>query len=146
MIRVVIDTMIFVRALINPYGFNARLLNRVDEYELSLSEEIIEEVVEVLFRPEIQKKYNPSKVITVHDVLEIISDADLITPSQKINLCRDPKDNKFIECAVEAEADYLISGDKDLLDIGEYEEIKIITIDKFMEVLDKEREIRGDKK
>ena len=48
-------------------------------------------------------------------------------------MSRDPDDDKFIECAVDAEALYIVSGDNDLLDIGQYEGIQIITAKEFCE-------------
>lgn len=51
-------------------------------------------------------------------------------------ICRDPKDDIFIACAVEGEADYIVTGDKDLLDMDEYQGIKIIRPEEFVAVLD----------
>ena len=51
-------------------------------------------------------------------------------------VCRDPKDAIFIACAVEGEADYIVSWDKDLLDLGEYQGIKIVRAEAFVTILD----------
>ena len=50
-----------------------------------------------------------------------------------INVCRDPDDNKFIACAVDAKAIYIVSGDKDLLSVENYDEIEIVTARDFYE-------------
>ena len=50
-----------------------------------------------------------------------------------INVCRDPDDNKFIACAVDAKAIYIVSGDKDLLSVENYDEIEIVTAKDFYE-------------
>ena len=50
-----------------------------------------------------------------------------------VNVCRDPDDNKFIACAVDAKAIYIVSGDKDLLTVEKYDEIEIITAKEFYE-------------
>ena len=60
-----------------------------------------------------------------------IAKLDMIEPVSKIEVCRDPDDNKFIECAVDAKAVYIVSGDKDLLDIQRYENVEIITAAEF---------------
>ena len=62
------------------------------------------------------------------NVLEpVISEMEIIIPVSSINVSRDSDDNKFIECAVDSGALYIVSGDKDLLDVQEYDGIKIVT-------------------
>lgn len=135
-VKVVIDTVIFIRALINPRGYNSEIVRRIDEFELFISEDILKELLDVLYRSNLKKKYDPSGNITISDILNILSEATIITPSQKIEICRDPHDNKFIECAIAAGANYIISGDEDLLNIKEYGNVKIIRIDTFLKILD----------
>ena len=48
-----------------------------------------------------------------------------------VDICRDPDDNKFLSCAKDAKALYIISGDKDLLTIGKFEGIEIVTVTEF---------------
>lgn len=67
-------------------------------------------------------------------LVPLISEMEIIIPSSAINASRDNDDNKFIECAVDAEALYIVSGDKDLLDIQEYQGIKIITAAYFCDM------------
>lgn len=55
----------------------------------------------------------------------------IIETGTNIDVCRDSDDNKFIECAVDAKALYIVSGDNDLLDIKEYDGIRIITAKEF---------------
>ncbi len=55
----------------------------------------------------------------------------MIETETEIKTCRDPDDDKFIECAVDAGALYIVSGDNDLLDIGQYNDIMIITAKEF---------------
>ena len=59
------------------------------------------------------------------------SSLKMIEPKTDIEVSRDPDDDKFIECAVDAKALYIVSGDNDLLDIGQYEDIQIITAKEF---------------
>ena len=62
---------------------------------------------------------------------------NVINPTSKIHVCRDPDDDKFIECAVDANCIYIISGDKDLLTVKEYNGIQILTVNKFLEQYNK---------
>ena len=66
------------------------------------------------------------------DILSpFIAELELIEKNTQLTVCRDPDDDKFIACAVDAKALYIISGDKDLLDIREYQDIEIITAADF---------------
>jgi putative PIN family toxin of toxin-antitoxin system len=123
-VRVVIDTNVWLSGLI----FGGKPSNII---ELFVDETIIvivcEELLSELRRKIIERfpLYIPSL-----DLLEasIRKDAEMIKlGSQTINLSRDTDDNKFIETAVIGECQFIISGDKDLLDIVGYKDIKIVT-------------------
>ena len=60
----------------------------------------------------------------------------MIEITTKINLCRDPKDNKFLELATNGKADYLISGDRDLLILNPFQEISILSPQAFTLISD----------
>lgn len=49
----------------------------------------------------------------------------MVSPTNPVMVCRDPDDNKFLEAAIAAEAEYIVTGDKDLRDLDEYEGVKI---------------------
>ena len=57
---------------------------------------------------------------------------DLVSPNRQIDACRDPKDNCFLEAAIEGNADIIVSGDKDLLDMADFETIPIVSIAGFL--------------
>jgi len=61
----------------------------------------------------------------------LIEKLSVIETVSSIKISRDPDDDKFIECAIDAGAIYIISGDRDLLDIGEYKGVQIITAQEF---------------
>ena len=58
---------------------------------------------------------------------------EMLMRHSEIAVCRDPDDDKFIECAVDAQCVYIVSGDKDLLAVEEYEGIKIVTVTDFLD-------------
>ena len=132
MLKVVFDTNVFLRALINPYGINSKLIASSDKYRLLLSRDIIDEILDVLSRSSLRKKYSQIKDISVREILGFISEAEIIEPKVKINVCRDIADNKFLECSVSGTVDYLVSADKDLLDLVEYKGVKIISTQEFI--------------
>mgnify|MGYP001583456136 FL=1 len=59
------------------------------------------------------------------------------TPEIKTNLCRDPKDNQFLELGISAKVDFLVSGDQDLLSLKEVADLRIITPKQLLKQLDK---------
>jgi len=133
-IRVVIDTNILVSAHIAP----GRVIHKiVDEwveckFTLVLPKSVLEEAIEVLKRKDINLE-------KIEKLLNLISQkAVLVEPKTKIVVVRgDPEDNKFLECAVEGNAKYIISGDKHLLALKQYKNIQIIQARKFIDVLSK---------
>ncbi len=66
----------------------------------------------------------------------IQAEMKIIDPHRKVKLCRDPDDDKFLCCALSSGALYIVSGDKDLLDLKQVEEVRIVTIRKFLSELD----------
>ncbi len=127
--KIVIDTNVIASVLFfggKPRELIDKLVNK--EFEACATMEIIEEyyeTVEYLF-----EKY-PSKHVS--SPLEIITGAmNVIETKSSIDVCRDPDDNKFIECAIDAKCIYIVSGDKDLLTIGQYGDIKIMTVAEFL--------------
>ena len=90
------------------------------------------ELVEVLSRSQIQKKYH----ILSDDVTALINlvrlRGQLVSPHRQINAYRDPKDNRFLEAAVEGNADMIVSGDADLLEMREFERIPILSVAEFL--------------
>ncbi len=91
------------------------------------SPEIISEYYEIIIEMEKRGQGHFNRRVLV----PLISGMEIIKPHSSIKICRDPDDNKFIECAADAGALYIISGDKDLLDIQEYNGIDIITAGDF---------------
>lgn len=131
--RVVIDTNVFVSGVLVEAG-NPSLVIRSwksgRKYQLFITEEIIQENLKVMYRLEIN-------VDIVADWDRVIrKSAVLVVPARRIEVIKDdPSDNKFLECAIEAQADYIVSGDKHLKKLAEFEGIKIINARKFLDIL-----------
>ena len=136
MARAVFDTVVFVRALINPHGLCGRLVSELyDRYELVLSPAIVREILEVLRRPEIVSKARRLGHMRWEGVLNLLALAEVVEPRRAVAVSRDPKDNMFIEAAIEGAAAFVVSEDKDLLALDGYEGLRILRCGEFMELL-----------
>ncbi|MFH1563461.1 MAG: putative toxin-antitoxin system toxin component, PIN family [Nitrospirota bacterium] len=138
MIKTVIDTNIFVSSVIKKKGTSSFLIERwkKKEFILFVSESIIKEILEVLSRPRIRAISKMTKEEIKKFGLFLYEGSRLVEPKISLTVCQDLDDNKFLECAIEAGVDYIVSGDKHLLNLGEYEGIKILTPKKFREALE----------
>jgi putative PIN family toxin of toxin-antitoxin system len=137
--RIVLDTNQFVSALIRKEGHPAQILQawREGKIDIAVSPNLLEEVYEVLNRPRIKRKYH----LTTEDIegyLMLLQKYALMMPGMlEVNvLVEDTDDNVIIACAVEAEADYIVSGDHHLLNLREYQDIRIIRASEFLQILD----------
>jgi len=128
--KIVIDTNVVVSALFFG-GKPQRLLHYAinGALEVVVSKEIIEEYSELIER--ISDKYSGKK--ENFSLNEFISICRLVSPTRKIDVCRDRDDNKFLECAAEAKCLYVVSGDNDLLALERFEDIEIITVTEFFD-------------
>jgi putative PIN family toxin of toxin-antitoxin system len=137
MLRIVLDTVVFVRALMSPYSYWGRLLfDYGDRYELIVSEPVVKEVLEVLHRRELAGKYREVATRDLATVIDILAGASAVILTSIPAVSRDPEDDKFLATAKAGDAGYVVSADRDLLDLGEYEGIQIVTAEAFLEVLD----------
>lgn len=128
MIKVVFDTVVFVRSLINPNSWWGKILfQHTDSYRLIVSREVLQEIIEVLQRPEITSLFHTIAGLDKERIIEIISHAEVVEIS---------KDDKFLATARIANAHYLVSADKDLLDLKEYKGVKIIHAEEFLQILE----------
>lgn len=136
MIKVVFDSVVFVRCLLNPDSFWGQLIfQNFHLYRLFISRSVAMEILEVLQRPELKNKFRSLKGRDVKRVLEIISEAEVVDIGAVPAISRDPKDDKFLVTAQAANADYLVTADKDLLDLKMHEGIEIIDAEAFLEIL-----------
>ena len=123
MLKVVIDTNQFVSSLISKQGKSARLVDlwRQQYFILVTSLEIIAEIKKVLEYPHITQKYKLNKA-DIQSLLILIEHEAVIVPnSPVVNVIKDdPDDNKFLACALAAQAEYIVSGDQHLLSLGRY--------------------------
>jgi putative PIN family toxin of toxin-antitoxin system len=124
-VKAVLDTNVLIAAFLTE-GVCAKLLvrARVGEYDLVLSADILREFQDVLY-----KKFHLSRS-EIADVVTILTEAtkEILQQVDPIKrLSRDPDDDKILACAHEVGADYIVTGDEDLLVIKEYGGTPIVT-------------------
>jgi len=134
--RIVLDTNVLISAIL--FGGNPRrVLDLVisGSVDCTLSAVILDELKDVLQRP----KFGFFPDVCFHIVEELHGACDIISPSVSVDDIRsDPNDNRILECAVEAQAHFIVSGDPHLLDLGKFEKIRILSPADYL----KEFEIR----
>ncbi|MBS3968885.1 MAG: putative toxin-antitoxin system toxin component, PIN family [Clostridia bacterium] len=130
-IKIVIDTNIFISAYLGSKKAKfliKEILN--DEYILIMSDEQLSEVKEVLLRPKFSKYILPGEVEELVSLLSLKVAIPVVYDT--INDCRDEKDNMILEEAVYGNAQYIITGDEDLLVLNPYRWIKIVKLNDFL--------------
>ncbi len=138
MLKVVLDTNQFVSGAISKQGPSAMLLKAWREHAFILisSREILEEVGQALRYHRIAKKYG-LKEERIQSILALIEHEAVILPEiPHVDIIKDdPDDNKILACALAAEADYIVSGDKHLLNLGRHKKTAIFTVGEFLKIL-----------
>lgn len=124
--KVIIDTNLWISFLISKnYSFLDNYIEN-GKVKLIFSEELFSEFITVAERPKFSRFFSPN------DIKKLISYIDkfgtLYQVSTDINECRDIKDNFLLNLAIDSNADYLITGDSDLLDLKSIHNTRIITI------------------
>jgi hypothetical protein len=140
MLKAVPDANIFVSALISPEGNSAKICARVNEFVSCTSEETLKEVKRVVHYDRIYKKYNLDEAIIDQHLQKLRRSHVVVSGTYEVHgVVSDPDDDKFIACALEAGANYIISGDPHLLNLKRYRDIQIVTPKAFLKVLDLEK-------
>ena len=132
--KIVIDANLFISAFFwqgNPKKVIDRVINKSDD--LFISVDILNEITDVINRP----KFKADKQKTENYISEIKNIANIVDISEQINLSRDKKDNKYIDCAIAANADFIVSGDIHLLELKEYGKIKIVKAKDYLDRCEK---------
>jgi putative PIN family toxin of toxin-antitoxin system len=135
-VRVVLDTNVLISAIAFG-GIPRRILESVlsGTIELCTSEALVEELRGVLQRP----KFGLSPQLVQTIISELTAVASWVVPEKRHSLIDvDPADNEVLDCAVAAEADYIVSGDAHLLRLEKCETVQITTVERFATILAKQ--------
>ena len=129
--RIIIDTNVWISFLIGKELQNLKDLILNDKVKIILTDQLINEIKVVTSRDKLKKYFNQDKITELISLLDILTDKVKLRKIDKI--CRDPKDDFLLALSKEGKANYLITGDKDLLDIKVYGRTRIVTVRQFRE-------------
>lgn len=129
--RIVLDSNIIISSLLFN-GIQRLLLQLIRQNNIKVitSLTIIVEILEVL-----RKKFNFSEKQLQIVKGEILIISEVVYPSTHLNIVRDKEDNKVIEAAIDGNCSYIVSGDKDLLILNNYKNIKIVNSKEFLDLI-----------
>lgn len=128
--RIVIDTNVLISGVFFG-GFPRKILSSIVNEKITAcaTSEIINKYEEIIQEMIDRKQGRINRTI----LIPLIKTMEIIESSSHIEICRDSDDDKFLECAKDSHALYIVSGDKDLLIIEKYENIQIVTSKEFCE-------------
>jgi uncharacterized protein len=131
-LKVVFDTNVLISSILIEGSIADIALTKAENYyEILSSDKIYGKLIKILMLPKFDKYvslYRRRKFIESFE-----NRATFIKVEIVINVCRDPKDNMFLELASSGKANYIITGDKDLLELNPFQGIQIISPKKFIE-------------
>jgi uncharacterized protein len=124
--RVIVDTNVLISRLLIPHSVAGRAVSRLIKItRLLVSEDTLAELAQTIARD----KFNP--YVSLEDRQEFFRLyarlAEWVPISSTVRVCRDPKDDKFLELAVDGQAQMLVTGDKDLLALSPHRDVQILT-------------------
>ena len=135
MIKIVLDANQFVSALLKPASNSAQLLDLVHagKIRLLVSKRIIAEIERVIRYPKIKKIHRRSDSNLDAFIIKIIRASQMVSGRLSLQVIKDdPTDDKYLECAIEGESDYIVSGDKHLKDLNSFQGIPIVSPAEFL--------------
>ena len=119
-------------------GSPANIIKAAEEGRISIiaSEQIVREINQTLAYPRLREIYEGAGIGRDELIEAVLRVAKMVEVTKKIELIQeDPADNKFLECALDGKADYIVSGDSHLLRIGQYQRIQILTVRQFTKLM-----------
>jgi hypothetical protein len=134
-VRCVFDTSVLVSALLlNPSKPRLALDRVLQTGEVLLCLAVLAELYEVLARPRFRRYVDEEDIRRF--LATLTRNARWVDTDVEVTICRDPKDNKFLALAVCGHADYLVTGDSDLIVLHPFQNIQILAPSSFLEILD----------
>jgi uncharacterized protein len=133
--RLVIDANVIVSAVLSAQGRARQAFDlAIAAMVVLMSDEVFTEISEVLLRPKFDRYSNRTKREAFLD--ELLAIVKFVEITEKINECRDMKDDKYLELAVNGKADLILTGDDDLLVLHPFRQIPIVRVQTFLESME----------
>ncbi len=142
MTKAVLDTNVVVSGTISPRGIPCKILKAWENNKFAhiTSRKIIKEVTKVLHYPKIQKTYHLTEPDIKNVRNSLFYDTQVVEGTYKVKKIKeDPADNKFLEAAIEGKADFIVTGDKHLLRLKDFQGIEIVSPQLFLNILESKR-------
>jgi putative PIN family toxin of toxin-antitoxin system len=129
LVKIIIDTNVWVSFLMGRTLAGLECYIHINHFQIVSCREQLSELQEVLYRPKMEQYFSTQQRSGMFELLA--AHALFVKILTKINICRDAKDNYLLALAIDSKADFLITGDKDLLSIKQIEITKIISFKDF---------------
>jgi len=136
---VLLDTNVIISALLSPEGNPAKIVQRweADEFELATSPALLQEIERALSYARVRAKIKLSEQELETFLRKFRSSTVNVEPLEILDLIKkDPADNRYLECAKEGGASYLVTGDNHLLELKEHAEVVILPPAGFLVLLE----------
>ena len=132
-LKVILDTNLWISFLISKNLSKLDSPIKRGEIRLLFSEESLTEFLNIATRPKFEEYFTYSDIVEIFEYIDQYG--SIIKVKSKVNLCRDSKDNFWLELAKDSKADYLVTGDKDLLVIKKFGKTEILALKDFINKL-----------
>jgi uncharacterized protein len=130
--RIILDTNLWISFLITKNFSKLDSILFSGHGVLIFSKELLSEFIEVIMRPMFQKYFSQTDV---EDILKTIDEyGEFVEVATTVNICRDPKDNFLLSLSIDGKADFLLTGDEDLLNLKKIGKTRIIKISEFLSI------------
>ncbi len=128
--KIIIDTNLWISFLITKDFKKLDSRIKGGKVRIIFSLDSIEEFLTVADRPKFKKYFSRLDIDKLIDLFDVYG--EIVSVTSNVNLCRDPKDNFLLSLAKDSKTNYLITGDKDLLDVKSFEVTKILTMTDYL--------------
>jgi putative PIN family toxin of toxin-antitoxin system len=120
-------------------GKPAEIIKAAEDQRICIftSEDIVAEISSVLTYPKLKKIYQVEGLHREDLIETVLKIGKFVKVTKKLNVVKEhPADDKFIECAFAAGADYIVSGDKHLLKVACYKKTQIVPVNEFLQLIE----------
>ncbi len=124
--KIVLDTNVIIDGIKDDYSYEKQIIDavRAGEIEAYANHQTVQENKLIMRRLIENPEYE-------NEINDLMSQINMVVNRHQINIVRDPEDNKILESAVEAGAEYLVTRDNDLLSLEKYENVQIVNPSQF---------------
>ncbi|MFM7189527.1 MAG: putative toxin-antitoxin system toxin component, PIN family [Microcystaceae cyanobacterium] len=132
--NLVLDTNIIVSAILSKTGKARQALDKAQDIsQVLMSTSVLVELETVLLRPKFDKYI--SQLERRFFLTNFLKTVKFIAETEVVTVCRDPQDDKILNLALSGRAEYIVSGDRDLLVLNSFRGVQIIKIDTFLKII-----------